>query len=165
MSPFCPGRTLSDCPSSYAAEWRQDIRVWIAEGLSTEEIRKRLEQRLPEGAELSGAPDTGLGWALPVGLSLGAVLLVGIILRRLRNREDDAKPPRPSSKSGADDDASEAASDGEAPDAGDLQGTDGPEPSGAHSATGGSDDRSGPRASARNDELERRLDEELQREE
>jgi cytochrome c-type biogenesis protein CcmH/NrfF len=154
MSPFCPGRTLSDCPSGFAAEWREDIRRWTAEGLSAEEIRERLEQRLPEGSELSGAPDSGLGWGLPVGLSVGAVLVVAVILRRLRNRgRETATASRgaalKSGSAGADRD----------------EGPDSLEPSGARSAGPSDDDRSGPRASTRDEELERRLDEELRREE
>jgi len=34
MSPFCPGRTLSDCPSEYAGQWRHDIQRMVDQGKS-----------------------------------------------------------------------------------------------------------------------------------
>jgi cytochrome c-type biogenesis protein CcmH/NrfF len=55
MSPFCPGRTLADCPSEYAAEWRRDIRQMVAEGKSASEIQAELESRV--GGNLSGIPN------------------------------------------------------------------------------------------------------------
>jgi cytochrome c-type biogenesis protein CcmH/NrfF len=82
MSPFCPGRTLDDCPSPYAGEWRGDIRKWVAEGLSTEEIRKRLRGRAAE-RDLSGAPSTALDSVLPIAVTLGSLLLLGMLLRLL----------------------------------------------------------------------------------
>ena len=47
LSPFCPGRTLSSCPSGKATEWRRDIRTWVAEGLDDKEILARLQARAP----------------------------------------------------------------------------------------------------------------------
>jgi cytochrome c-type biogenesis protein CcmH/NrfF len=76
QSPFCPGRTLDDCPSPDAAAWRADIRRWIDEGMSGAEIRARLQERVP-GFDLSGrAGVPGLGFAVGaftlVALALGA---------------------------------------------------------------------------------------------
>lgn len=76
QSPFCPGRTLDDCPSPDAAAWRADIREWIDEGASGAEIRARLQERVP-GFDLSGrAGVPGLGFAIGaftlVALALGA---------------------------------------------------------------------------------------------
>lgn len=84
MSPFCPGRTLADCPSPNAADWRADIRKWVAEGLSAEQIRARLERRV-DGGTLSGSPSTSLGWALPVLLAVVSIGLLAVILRRVSN--------------------------------------------------------------------------------
>lgn len=79
MSPFCPGRTLSACPSPKAAGWRADIRVWVGEGVSAEEIRRRLAARIPQH-DLFGIPKTPLGWLLPIALVLAALtLLVGLL--------------------------------------------------------------------------------------
>jgi cytochrome c-type biogenesis protein CcmH/NrfF len=82
MSPFCPGRTLDDCPSPYAGEWRSDIRKWVAEGVSTEDIRKRLRARSAD-RDLSGTPSTALDAVLPIAVTLGSLLLLGILLRLL----------------------------------------------------------------------------------
>ena len=88
-SPFCPGRTLDDCPSPRAEEWRLDIRAWTDEGVSSAEIQERLQARVP-GFELW--PSESLGtWLLPLALLLGA-LPVFYIARRARGRGEDEAP-------------------------------------------------------------------------
>jgi len=92
MSPFCPGRTLNECPSPSAAEWREDIREWVGEGVSAPEIRRRLEERAPE-ADLTGDPGAGsavspLLWIALVALAIPAAILLP--LARKRRREDVA---------------------------------------------------------------------------
>ncbi len=92
MSPFCPGRTLSDCPSPNAADWRREIEGWVRQGLSTDEIRARLEKRV--GGDLSGSPSSPLGSALPVLLGVFAVGLLALVLNRFRSKalaEGDAE--------------------------------------------------------------------------
>jgi cytochrome c-type biogenesis protein CcmH/NrfF len=95
MSPFCPGRTLDSCPSPKAADWRDDVRGWVAEGVSTEEIRQRLTQRFPE-FDLTGAPSTALDAVLPIVLTIVAVALLFLLLRALLGRrraaEENATP-------------------------------------------------------------------------
>lgn len=91
MSPFCPGRTLSDCPSEYAAEWRRDIRKMVAEGKSDREIRAELESRV--GGNLSGIPNDDSSYALPIGLATGAALLLFFVFVRLRGKRGDDEPP------------------------------------------------------------------------
>lgn len=81
MSPFCPGRTLDACPSPNATAWRDDIRRWVAEGLSTEEIRRRLDQRTDQ--DLTGAPSTALDAVLPFGATVLSLVLLGLLLRLL----------------------------------------------------------------------------------
>lgn len=71
MSPFCPGRTLADCPSPDAARWRDDARRWLREGKDTAEVRRLLAERIP-GVDLSGTPGAGSWW---VWLGLGATLM------------------------------------------------------------------------------------------
>ena len=80
MSPFCPGRTVSACP--VAGPWRDDIRRWVAEGVDSIEIKRRLAERVPEH-NLGGVPKNRLGWVLPVGLGIGAFALLIFLLRRL----------------------------------------------------------------------------------
>ena len=82
MSPFCPGRTLEACPSPYATEWREDIREWVAEGVSTEEIKKRLKARTPD-KDLTGTPSTVMDSVLPALVSVVAVVLLVLLLRGL----------------------------------------------------------------------------------
>lgn len=99
MSPFCPGRTVSACP--VAGPWRDDIRRWVAEGVDSLEIKRRLAERVPEH-NLGGVPKNRLGWVLPVGLGIGAFALLIFLLRRLvgpgsRGGASDAKAARPAS--------------------------------------------------------------------
>lgn len=85
MSPFCPGRTLDSCPSPKAGDWRDDVRRWVAEGVSTTEIRDRLSERVPE-VDLTGAPSTALDAVLPVVLTIVALALLFLLLRALLGR-------------------------------------------------------------------------------
>jgi cytochrome c-type biogenesis protein CcmH/NrfF len=80
MSPFCEGRTVSACP--VAGPWRDDIRKWVREGVSAEEIRNRLAARVPKH-NLLGVPPNRLGWLLPVGVAVLAIGGLVLILRRL----------------------------------------------------------------------------------
>jgi len=93
MSPFCPGRTLNSCPSGKATAWRDDIRAWVAEGLSNEQILARLQARVPD-FQLEGTPPTDWSWAGP--LVVMAVLTVAFALgglRTVRARREAATPP------------------------------------------------------------------------
>lgn len=81
MSPFCPGRTVDACPSPNATAWREDIRRWVGEGVSTEEIRRRLKERSDQ--DLSGAPSTALDAVLPIGATVVSLILLGLLLRLL----------------------------------------------------------------------------------
>jgi cytochrome c-type biogenesis protein CcmH/NrfF len=81
MSPFCPGRTLDACPSEYATQWRKDIRQWVSEGVSTEEIRARLKQRTDH--DLTGAPSTSLDGVMPFLVTALSLCLLVALLRIL----------------------------------------------------------------------------------
>ena len=85
MSPFCPGRTLSDCPSEFATEWRSDIREMVAQGLSAEEIQSILEKRA--GGNLSGIPNRESSYVLPIAFSLAAGLVLYFVFALLRRPE------------------------------------------------------------------------------
>ena len=80
MSPFCPGRTVSSCPN--AQPWREDIRKWVREGVDSEEIKRRLAERVPKH-DLAGVPKNPLGWVMPVGLGVGALASLIFLLRYL----------------------------------------------------------------------------------
>jgi cytochrome c-type biogenesis protein CcmH/NrfF len=93
MSPFCPGSTIASCSSPRAAEWRADIQAWVTEGVSEQEIRRRLAARVP-GHDLSGTAAPSVGWGLPIGLAVCGVVLLAVLLRRFAQ----ARPvPEPSS--------------------------------------------------------------------
>ncbi len=90
MSPYCPGRTLADCPSPDAAALRGEVRTLVAQGVSEPEIRARLEAHF--GDVVRGVPRSLWGWLLPVvALLLGAVALVVALRRMLRPPPDAAE--------------------------------------------------------------------------
>jgi cytochrome c-type biogenesis protein CcmH/NrfF len=80
MSPYCPGRTLADCPSPDAGAVRDEIRAALRAGEPVDAIRSRIEARF--GAVVVGVPRSTLGLALPILiLAVGAVVLA-LVLRR-----------------------------------------------------------------------------------
>lgn len=102
MSPFCPGRTLADCPSEYAAEWRRDIRQLLAEGKSPVEVQDELERRA--GVNLSGSPARDTSYWIPAAFALLGVGVLGAIFVRLRTA-----PPPSEQKTSKDSDAAPSA--------------------------------------------------------
>lgn len=82
MSPFCPGRTLADCPSPDAAVWREDIRTWMNAGVPDSEIRARLQARMPE-QDLSALPGGPLGWMVPILILVAGLGILYAALRRV----------------------------------------------------------------------------------
>lgn len=83
MSPYCPGRTLADCPSPQA----QTLRMWLivqeAAGRSQDEVEQELYARF--GDQIRPAPRAeGFGltaYAVPIGAFLAGGLLVFLYLR------------------------------------------------------------------------------------
>jgi cytochrome c-type biogenesis protein CcmH len=76
MSPFCPGLTLANCPSTYAETLRVSVRARVQAGESPDSIVEALVAAFGEG--IRGAPRArGLGlvlWAGPfVAIALGAI--------------------------------------------------------------------------------------------
>jgi cytochrome c-type biogenesis protein CcmH/NrfF len=96
-SPFCPGKTLDSCPSSKAAEWRQDVHDWTRAGVTPEEVRARLQARAP-GFDLSVRPARWSG-LIPLLALLLSTLLMWLVARRiLRRRTAVLEPKRPQPK-------------------------------------------------------------------
>lgn len=93
MSPFCEGRTLATCTSPAAAAWRSDIRTWTEQGVSSEEIRRRLEARA--GGDLGATPRGWALYALLGLLGLGSTAVLVRVGRRLTLRQPESdQPPR-----------------------------------------------------------------------
>ncbi len=90
MSPFCPGRTLTDCPSPDAAALREEIRQRLASGVSEDAIRRELERRY--GMAVVPEPRSAWAWIIPLGF-LGAGL-AGLIaaFRSLARRAPEPGP-------------------------------------------------------------------------
>jgi len=152
MSPFCPGRTLADCPSGNATEWRQDIRAMLQKGMSPAEIQKVLNKRA--GENLSGAPESSLGWGLPVALVAGALIVLMLVLKRIRKGDaaDAAATGTSSSRHAADDeDADEDADEDSDEDSDEEEAEDGAE-------------AELPAVQQRSEKQERELEERLRRE-
>jgi cytochrome c-type biogenesis protein CcmH/NrfF len=88
MSPFCPGVTLHDCPSSKADELRLQIARWAETGMSKNEIMARLEAEF--GPDIRAVPQPeGAGlfaWLLPALGALAGLLLAWILARRYASR-------------------------------------------------------------------------------
>ena len=93
MSPFCPGRTLADCPSSYAESLRMWIIVQEAAGRSRADVENELFERY--GDIMRPAPRAeGLGLAAYVVPSAIILLGVGVVAAVLRHHA--RKPDAPS---------------------------------------------------------------------
>jgi cytochrome c-type biogenesis protein CcmH len=94
MSPYCPGRTLADCPSPNAAALREEIRDQLAAGASSEEVRADLERRF--GDQVRAVPRGPLVWGIPILVLLAGAIALGVALRRLsspQGREAEAISP------------------------------------------------------------------------
>jgi cytochrome c-type biogenesis protein CcmH len=91
MSPYCPGRTLADCPSPRAGELRAEIRELVNQGLDNDAILTRLEARF--GDAIVGVPRSILGWTVPgLVLIVGAAVLIAALRRLSSGRTPQAEP-------------------------------------------------------------------------
>ena len=104
MSPFCPGRALSECPSPNASDLRQWILDQEAAGRSREEVEAQLYERW--GDQLRQAPKMeGVGliaYAVPAGATLAGAAVVAFFLRRRRGEELAPAAPEPLAPAQAD---------------------------------------------------------------
>jgi len=95
MSPFCPGRSLADCPSPQAESLRAWIVIQEATGRSRADVETELLERY--GDVIRSAPRAeGIGlaaYAIPVLAFVVGGVLVAVFLRRT-TRAGPA-PPRP----------------------------------------------------------------------
>ena len=92
MSPACPGRTLLNCTSSQAEQWRELIRQKLAQGESKEQI---LRYFVDIGGEsiLAMPPKKGFAltaWLLPLFVMVNGVGLIVILTYRWAQRHPKA---------------------------------------------------------------------------
>jgi len=92
MSPACPGRTLLNCTSSQAEQWRELIRQKLANGESKEQILQYFVDISGE-AILAAPPKKGFAltaWLLPLFVVInGAVLILALTRRWAQRRAAD----------------------------------------------------------------------------
>jgi cytochrome c-type biogenesis protein CcmH/NrfF len=94
MSPFCPGRSLADCPSPEA----ENLRMWILDQEAGGQDRAQVEAQLFEryGDAVLAAPRArGFGltaYAIPVATFVFGGVVVGVFLRRQTRTPADAAP-------------------------------------------------------------------------
>jgi cytochrome c-type biogenesis protein CcmH/NrfF len=97
MSPFCPGRTLSDCPSPAA----ESMRLWIHEQAQAGRTKQDVENELfaRYGDIMRSAPRAeGVGlsaYLFPLAAFLAGGALVVFVLRRMTGRGGSPPPPPP----------------------------------------------------------------------
>lgn len=93
MSPACPGRTLLNCTSSQAEQWRELIRQKLAQGESKTQI---LQHFVDIGGEaiLAAPPKKGFAltaWLLPLFVMVnGAGLIIVLTCRWAQRHTVDA---------------------------------------------------------------------------
>jgi cytochrome c-type biogenesis protein CcmH len=87
MSPYCPGKTLSNCSSGGAEEMRVDIRDRLSEGEPPEMIIASLVEEWGESV-LAAPKNEGVGrlaWLTPfVAILFGLVVIVAFVRRYYR---------------------------------------------------------------------------------
>lgn len=87
MSPYCPGRTLSACPSDDARKLREQIKSQVDQGYSSDAIKRQLS--ILYGKEILGEPEFNsfglLAWLLPFLLvTVCSFIVVALIKKNKR---------------------------------------------------------------------------------
>ena len=93
MSPACPGRTLLNCTSSQAEQWRELIRQKLAQGESKEQILRYFVDIGGEGI-LAAPPKQGFAltaWLLPLFVMVNGAGLIVVLTRRWAQRRPPAE--------------------------------------------------------------------------
>ncbi|HMO17335.1 MAG TPA: cytochrome c-type biogenesis protein CcmH [Oligoflexia bacterium] len=90
MSPYCPGRTLSSCPSPDARALRSEIKQWFERGYSRTAVMRQLKSMF--GSSIQGSPEgSGFGlfaWIAPFLIIMGLFFVLIIYLQRSRHRRN-----------------------------------------------------------------------------
>ena len=96
MSPFCPGLSLADCPSSSAESLRTWILLQEASGRSRSDVEADLLERYGDTILAAPRPE-GIGlaaYAIPALVLVAGGVLLGVFLKR----QTGARPPLPSAE-------------------------------------------------------------------
>jgi cytochrome c-type biogenesis protein CcmH len=84
MSPACPGRTLLNCTSGHAEQWRELIRQKIAQGETKEQIIAYFVKM--RGEEILAAPPKRgfalTAWLFPALIIMNGVGVIFVLTRR-----------------------------------------------------------------------------------
>lgn len=84
LSPFCPGRTLNDCPSSAASELKQKISGMLSAGKTREQVLN--EMFATYGEEMRAAPKKEgfglLAWLIPPAFLLAGLLFFFVWIKK-----------------------------------------------------------------------------------
>ena len=88
FSPFCPGRSLNDCPSSKAAELKDQLRAELESGKPPEVILDEVIQKF--GEQYRAVPRfTGVGmfvWIAPIAfVVIGLGIAISLSIRRRKS--------------------------------------------------------------------------------
>lgn len=97
MSPFCPGLTLEECPSSQAAALRERIDSRVRTGWTNRRIDEWLVANYGEG--VLARPSGASAWAVPAAALAAGGLVVAALLARSSRR---GQPPPPAALGAAD---------------------------------------------------------------
>lgn len=91
LSPFCPGRALSDCPSNAASDLKKEIRTRLANGQSEEDVYDYLYTLY--GGEIRAAPEFAsfgiVAWLAPAFFLLAGFLIIVLWLRYSQRAGDE----------------------------------------------------------------------------
>lgn len=94
MSPACPGRTLLNCTSGQAEQWRELIRQKLAQGDTKAQILRHFVD-IGGDAILASPPKRGFGlmaWLVPCFFVVNGAVLLLILTRRWARRRPSQTP-------------------------------------------------------------------------
>lgn len=99
FSPFCPGRSLNDCPSSKAGELKNEIRTELEAGKSSEVILSEVFRKY--GDQYRAIPRfAGVGmlvWLVPIGfVAVGLIIALAVSFSRKKGAPASNCPSQPS---------------------------------------------------------------------
>lgn len=95
FSPFCPGRSLNDCPSSKAGELKDEMRAELEAGKAPEVILNEVFQKY--GDQYRAVPPfAGVGmlvWLVPIGfVAIGLMVAFAVSSSRKKSATVSSRP-------------------------------------------------------------------------